>query len=220
MVLAMKAVLSPWITRNYFLTGKFIPTASVLGVSAQAGQYIGKHQFEGRPFWLLDREAARERDRLALNLGYPFEDGMEGYYQTFYRTNDEINFSSYLFKRVVAEYRSSPMLFARCMTQNAFNFWFAGKTWKATAMNAMIQLPYLVLATLGSFKLIRGRSARLAGLVVLFVIYVMGVHVPILAQARYSIPLISMIAILASTGLASLLKRSEPGIVKESPAAA
>jgi hypothetical protein len=87
-------------------------------------------------------------------------------------------------------------------------------------MNAMIQLPYLVLATLGSFKLIRGRSARLAGLVVLFVIYVMGVHVPILAQARYSIPLISMIAILASTGLASLLKRSEPGIVKESPAAA
>jgi len=220
MVLAMMAVLSPWITRNYFLTGKFIPTASVLGVSAQAGQYIGKHQFEGRPFWLLDREAARERDRLALNLGYPFEDGMEGYYQTFYRTNDEINFSSYLFKRVVAEYRSSPMLFARCMTQNAFNFWFAGKTWKATAMNAMIQLPYLVLATLGSFKLIRGRSARLAGLVVLFVIYVMGVHVPILAQARYSIPLISMIAILASTGLASLLKRSEPGIVKESPAAA
>ncbi len=48
MVLAMMAVLSPWITRNYFLTGKFIPTASVLGVSAQAGQYIGKHQFEGK----------------------------------------------------------------------------------------------------------------------------------------------------------------------------
>jgi hypothetical protein len=220
MVLAMMAVLSPWIVRNYRLTGKFIPTASVLGVSAQAGQYIGKHQFEGKPFWLLDREAARERDRVASTLNYPFEDGMEGYYQTFYKTTDELNFSSYLFKGVVAEYRSSPMLFARCMAQNAFNFWFAGKTWKATAMNAMIQLPYLVLATVGSFRLIRSRNARTAGLLVLFVVYVMAVHVPILAQARYSIPLISMVAILASTGVASFVMRSAGRVISESPAAA
>jgi hypothetical protein len=218
MILAMTAVLSPWITRNYLLTGKFIPTGSVLGVSAQAGQYIGKHQFEGKPYWILDREAARERDRLALGLGYPFEDGAEGYYQTFYKTNDEINFSSYLLKKVVAEYQNSPMLFLRCMTQNVFNFWFAGKTWNATAMNAMIQLPYLALAGLGAFRLIRTKSARTAGLLVLFVAYVMAVHVPILAQARYSIPLISVIAILASAGLATVLKKSETRI--QSPAAA
>jgi hypothetical protein len=145
---------------------------------------------------------------------------MEGYYQTFYKTSDELSFSSYLFKRVVAEYRSSPMLFARCMTQNVFNFWFAGKTWKATGMNAMVQLPYLVFATVGSFRLIRGRTGRTGGLLVLFVLYVMAVHVPILAQARYSIPLISMIAILASTGLASFLKSSKQRIINESPAAA
>jgi 4-amino-4-deoxy-L-arabinose transferase-like glycosyltransferase len=218
MILAMIVVLSPWITRNYLLTGKFVPTGSVLGVSAQAGQYIGKHQFEGKPYWILDREAARERDRLALGLGYPFEDGAEGYYQTFYKTNDEINFSSYLLKKVVAEYQNSPMLFLRCMTQNVFNFWFAGKTWNATAMNAMIQLPYLALAGLGAFRLIRTKSARTAGLLVLFVAYVMAVHVPILAQARYSIPLISVIAILASAGLATVLKKSETRI--QSPAAA
>ena len=218
MILTMIAVLSPWIARNYMLTGKFIPTGSVLGVSAQAGQYIGKHQFEGKPYWILDREAARERDRLAIGLGYPFEDGAEGYYQTFYKTADEINFSNYLLKKVVAEYQGSPMLFVRCMTQNVFNFWFAGKTWNATAMNAMIQLPYLALAGLGAFRLIRTKSARTAGLLVLFVAYVMAVHVPILAQARYSIPLISVIAILASAGLATVLKKSETRI--QSPAAA
>ena len=218
MILTMIAVLSPWIARNYMLTGKFIPTGSVLGVSAQAGQYIGKHQFEGKPYWILDREAARERDRLAIGLGYPFEDGAEGYYQTFYKTNDEINFSNYLLKKVVAEYQGSPMLFVRCMTQNVFNFWFAGKTWNATAMNAIIQLPYLALAGLGAFRLIRTKSASTAGLLVLFVAYVMAVHVPILAQARYSIPLISVIAILASAGLATVLKKSETRI--QSPAAA
>ena len=218
MILTMIAVLSPWIARNYMLTGKFIPTGSVLGVSAQAGQYIGKHQFEGKPYWILDREAARERDRLAIGLGYPFEDGAEGYYQTFYKTNDEINFSNYLLKKVVAEYQGSPMLFVRCMTQNVFNFWFAGKTWSATAMNAIIQLPYLALAGLGAFRLIRTKRASTAGLLVLFVAYVMAVHVPILAQARYSIPLISVIAILASAGLATVLKKSETRI--QSPAAA
>ena len=57
MILTM---IASWIARNYMLTGKFIPTGSVLGVSAQAGQYIGKHQFEGKPYWILDREAARE----------------------------------------------------------------------------------------------------------------------------------------------------------------
>ena len=218
MILTMIAVLSPWIARNYMLTGKFIPTGSVLGVSAQAGQYIGKHQFEGKPYWILDREAARERDRLAIGLGYPFEDGAEGYYQTFYKTNDEINFSNYLLKKVVAEYQGSPMLFVRCMTQNVFNFWFAVKTWSATAMNAIIQLPYLALAGLGAFRLIRTKRASTAGLLVLFVAYVMAVHVPILAQARYSIPLISVIAILASAGLATVLKKSETRI--QSPAAA
>ena len=85
-------------------------------------------------------------------------------------------------------------------------------------MNAMIQLPYLALAGLGAFRLIRTKSASTAGLLVLFVAYVMAVHVPILAQARYSIPLISVIAILASAGLATVLKKSETRI--QSPAAA
>ena len=61
MVLAMLAVLSPWIIRNYSLTGKFVPTASVLGVSAQAGQYISSHLSEGKPWWVLDSQAGQER---------------------------------------------------------------------------------------------------------------------------------------------------------------
>ena len=204
MILAMFVVLSPWIARNYSLTGKFVPTASVLGVSAQAGQYINTHLFEGRPFWLLDREASRERDRQAEALGYPFEDGKEGYYQTFYNTDDEMKFSKYLFGTVVQEYRKYPGLFVRCVAQNALNFWFAGKTWAATAANVVVQLPYIVLGLIGTFLGMRSKSARELGLLALFIGYIMAVHLPILAQARYSVPLIPLLSIPASIGLVAL----------------
>jgi hypothetical protein len=207
MIAAMMAVLSPWIIRNYSLTGKFVPTASVLGVSAEAGQYINEHLFEGRPWWLLDREAARERDRLATERGYRFEDGNEGYYQTFYKSEDEVRFSKYLFDRVVSEYRRSPILFVRCISQNVFNFWFAGKTWAATAANFVIQIPYLVFAFIGARYCLKRREMRVVGPLLLFVGYVMAVHVAILAQARYSVPLIPLLSVLATLGLGAVISK-------------
>jgi 4-amino-4-deoxy-L-arabinose transferase-like glycosyltransferase len=200
-ILAMLAVLSPWIVRNYSLTGKFIPTASVMGVSAQAGQYINQHLFDGTPWWLLDRQASRERDAVAAKLGYPFEDGAAGYYQTFYNTIDEISFSQYLTADVVQKYKESPLLLARCTGQNLINFWIAGKTWTATAMNAVLQLPYLAFAVIGAIYCFRNSQARAVSLLVLLIIYDMGVHAPILAQARYSISLMPFVSILCTFGI-------------------
>jgi hypothetical protein len=208
MIAVMMAVMSPWIIRNYSLTGRFVPTASVLGVSAQAGQYINEHLFDGRPWWLLDREASRVRDRVAAKLGLPFEDGSQGYYQTFYKSDDEIKFSQYLFGAVVNEYKRSPMLLARCLGQNIFNFWFAGKTWMATAADVLVQLPYLIFAGIGIAYSVKNRSLRSTGPLVLFIAYIWAVHVPILAQTRYSVPLMPLICSLGAVGLMAMLNRT------------
>ena len=209
MVVVMMTVISPWVIRNYSLTGRFIPTASVLGVSAQAGQYINEHLFDGRPWWLLDREASRERDRVAAKLGLPFEDGSQGYYQTFYKSQNEIKFSQYLFGEVVKKYKRSPILFARCLGQNIFNFWFAGKTWMATAADALVQLPYLVLAGIGIAYSVKSGRIRSIGPLVLFIAYIWAVHVPILAQTRYSIPLMPLICSLGAVGLMAMHRRKK-----------
>jgi hypothetical protein len=206
-ILTMLTVLSPWIVRNYSLTGRFIPTASVMGVSAQAGQYINQHLFEGKPWWLLDRQASRERDAMAAKLGYPFEDGAAGYYQTFYNTIDEIKFSQYLTAEVTQEYKESPLLLVRCIGQNLINFWIAGKTWTATAMNAVLQLPYLALAMIGVIHCFRNGQARAVGLLMLLIVYDVGVHAPILAQARYSISLMPFVAILSTMGIVAIQNR-------------
>jgi len=207
LVLATLVVLSPWIIRNYLLTKEFVPTASVLGVSAQAGQYINERLFDGKPWWLLDREASRERDRIARRLGLPFEDGPGGYYQTFYKSTDEITFSRYLMAGVVSEYKRSPTLLLRCLGQNLLNFWIAGKTWGATALNAVLQLPYLVFATLGVIYCFRNRRRRPVSLLVLFITYYVAVHVAILAQARYSISIMPLVSMLCALGIYAVQRR-------------
>jgi hypothetical protein len=204
LIIAMSLVVSPWIIRNFGLTGKFMPTTSVLGVSAQAGEYINEHLFDGRPMYILDREASRVRDKLALDAGYAFEDGPQGYYQTFYKTSDEITFSHYLAELTFAKYKEHPLLFARCLGQNLLNFWFSGKTLAATVVDVAVQLPYLLLALVGVFRRSTNENAKTVWVLVLFVGYLMLIHAPILAQARYSIPLVPFLSVLAVSGIVSI----------------
>jgi hypothetical protein len=204
MILTMFMVLSPWILRNYSLTGRFVPTASVLGVSAHAGQYIGMHLSRDRSWAFLDREAARERSAIARQLGYSFRDG---YYQVFYSSNDELAFSNELLKRVIGEYRRSPLLFAKIAGLNLLNFWFAGKTWKSTMIDVAIQFPFLLLATAGAVLSVRRNGPNRIGPIVLFIVYLVAVSMPILAQARYSMPTIPFLAILACIPVTADLSR-------------
>jgi hypothetical protein len=204
MTFAMLMVLSPWIIRNFALTGKFVPTASVMGVSAHAGQYICSHLSLDNRWVDLDSEAARERETIAQGLGYRFK---RGYYQIFYSSGDELRFSNYLVRRVADEYQKSPTLFMKCTGSNLFNIWFAGKTWKSTGLNIVVQLPYLCLAMVGiTLSVRRGRFKTIVPLV-LITLYIMAVHLPILAQARYSVPLVPYLSILACISLVEVQTR-------------
>lgn len=200
-IVSLAIVLSPWIIRNYRLTHRFVPTASVLGISAHAGQYICTHFSEKKPFFQLDREAAHERSELARRLGYRFRDG---YYQGFYSPTDELAFSSFLSREVAAEYSHHPFLCGKCMVENVFNFWYRGKSWKSTTANFAVQTPYLILALFGVVASMR--NFRSIGLIVVFISYTIAVYIPILAQARYSVPLISLMSILVTLGLSRVLK--------------
>lgn len=204
MVLFAAVVVSPWVVRNHHLTGKIIPTASVLGVSAHSGQYICKNSSFTANFQKLDIAGARERERLAVEQGYEFK---KAYYQFFYKTEDEIAFHDYLKRRVVDEYVQTPELFLKCVSFNLAKFWFSGKSWSATAVNAVVQLPLLVLGIIGAFIIVRqGRMALLAPLGLL-ILYYWAVHLPIHAQARYSIPLVPFLAIPACFALAHFVSR-------------
>jgi hypothetical protein len=196
MVIAMAVVLSPWIARNYLLTSRFVPTASVLGVSAQAGLYLSMHPTIGNA--KIDTEAFVERNRLARELGYHFK---PGYYQYFYSSADEVAFSNYLFRRVLEEYKKRPLLFWQTIGCNLVNFWCAGKTWSAVAVDAVIQFPLVILAVAGVVACIKNGRLGAVGPMTVLIIYVVAVSLPILAQARYAAPLIPFLSILACQAL-------------------
>jgi 4-amino-4-deoxy-L-arabinose transferase-like glycosyltransferase len=203
-LLAIAAVvMSPWAIRNYMVAGEFVPTSTVQGVAAQTGLHICKGLSFDRGLLELDTEAAAERDTLARRLGYAFRGG---YYQYFHTTRGEIAFNRYLLGEVIGEYRSEPLLLMKCAAQNLFNFWFAGKTWQVTAMNMAIQLPFLMLAVFGAYWLWRTGQSRGVALPGLFILYLYALHVPIHAQARYSVPLVALLAIVASAGIVGLLR--------------
>jgi 4-amino-4-deoxy-L-arabinose transferase-like glycosyltransferase len=202
-------VLSPWIVRNYLLVGEFVPTASVAGVSAHAGQYICQHMTLRTDLVDVDRDAALERASLARSQGLKFKIVEPLYYLYFFETKNEIAFNSLLGKMVLEKYAASPTLLVECMAKNAFHFWFSSKSWSATAANAVVQVPYIALAFAGLIIGLRGSRSRDVMLLLLFIVYTLGVYLPILAQARYSIQLMPIMSILAGVALERLL-RSRP----------
>jgi hypothetical protein len=197
-------MLLPWTIRNYELTGRIIPTASVQGVAMQTGYYICTHEDGNTNLRTLDYAAVDERARLAASEGYRFR---TDYYQMFYDPRDEVAFNSSLGADVLRHYRESPLLLVRCASENLVSFWFAGKNRLATLGNTIIQLPYLILGLAGLVLVRRTADRVTLGCLLLYVLYTVAVYVPIHAQARYSVPLIPIISIFAAIALARLLPR-------------
>lgn len=206
MVLTMFLVISPWVIRNYSLTKKFVPTASVLGVAAQTGLYFSTHQEIGNV--RVDWQASLERNRLAQELGYPFK---VGYYQYFYSAADELAFSQFLFRRVAHEYEANPLLFVKTLGLNLIKFWCGGKTGQSLTMDAIVQFPFLALAMAAVVRCIKDGRAKLVAPMALLCAYMVGVSIPILAQARYCGPLIPFMSILAAITLLVLKQKFDRG---------
>ena len=125
----------------------------------------------------------------------------------FYSASDELRFSRYMWGMVQDEYRRQPSLLPRCAALNLVGFFIGGKNWIATLLNAFVQIPYLLIACFG----VRVAAARRAGsglwLVVAFAVYYVGIHLPFLAIARYSVPLTPLLCAPAGIALAAWLDR-------------
>jgi 4-amino-4-deoxy-L-arabinose transferase-like glycosyltransferase len=204
--LGMATVMLPWVARNYMLSGHLVPTASVQGVAAQEGQYTCERLSFGRSFEELQHEAAAERQRIAAALGFNVK-SKTSYYQYFHTVAQEHAFNGVLLERSFARYREDPALLARCAAGNVLHFWFLGKNGLATAINMVLQLPLLALAFIGLRLLWRSAPLSAWAPIALFIGYIWAVHMPVIAHARHSIPLVPLLAIFAATALMAAWQR-------------
>ena len=202
LVSGMVVVMVPWLVRNYGLVHEFVPVATLGGVGLQEGLCMCRNVSFGDDLYPVGQAAGRERGELARELGMRFE-GVE-YLQTFYDAHDETAFNRILYETAAKEYARNPGLLVGCVGKNLFNLWFLGKTWGITKLNMLVQVPLLALVFCGLTIAWRHGDLHKMGILLTYVGSIAMTHLLVVAEARYSIPLLAFLAIPAGVAVTSI----------------
>jgi hypothetical protein len=173
---------------------------TVGGLSAFQGLYVVQHHSSGKQHYELLDEAAAEQARIADDMGLRVK---HDFFPQFYSAKDELRFYRALGDKAKAEYWRSPLLLVRAGLYNLWSFWFQGKTNRATILNMILTIPFLILVTIGSLAAFRRELS--IGLLLIFVAAFVAAHLPVIAVARYYIPLVPLLAIPAALPVASVI---------------
>ena len=202
LLVGMGLVMVPWVVRNYRLVHEIVPVATLGGVGLQEGLYMCRNVSFGDDLYPAGQAAGRIRGQLANDLGMRFE-GAE-YLQTFYDARDETAFNRILYEKAKNEYVSDPLLLAGCVGKNLFNFWFLGKTWNVTLLNMIVQIPLIALVFCGLGIAWRRSELRRMGILLIYVGSIVIVHLIVVAEARYSIPVLAFLSIPAAIAVTAI----------------
>jgi 4-amino-4-deoxy-L-arabinose transferase-like glycosyltransferase len=194
--------LAPWVIRNYAISGEIVPSMTIKGAAAYQGLYLARKGLQGEEFYEALTRASEEQKEMAREMGLSFREG--NMLPLFYTPQDEVLFDDHLYQLVQREYRAEPWLLVRNLLDNSWRFWLQGRAHGATVMNAIVTIPLLALTLAGvvvSFR--RGLGFEL---VVLFAVIYTLAHLPLIAFAKYHVPLIPLMAMFASVALARPLE--------------
>ncbi len=187
-------VMMPWVVRNFEISGQFVPTMTVTGLAVFQGEEAERNASNGEDSMVLLKDAAKEQVRIGHEMGLRMRE--RDFFPQFYRVQDEIAFSNELGRRGWTQYREHPVLLARAIVHNCWAFWFQGRTYKATLINIIVMLPFILVFLCGAVVAVR-RERRSWLLVISIVMYVLP-HLVIIAVARYSAPVVPLMCILAA----------------------
>ena len=188
-------IYSPWIIRNYYLTGYFVPAMTIKGVVAYQGVYLNKNGHININIRDKHEASSQEINTIAKEAGFKFKKGL---FPFFYSTKDEVKFDKMMFNIVINEYKKSPIFLLKCCILNFFRFWFGGDN-RAVYLTAVLTLPFLILTLIGVFKGYR-QNIHISP-IVLFIISFIIPHLPLLAEARFHVPLLPLLSIFVSYSL-------------------
>ena len=200
--LAALLVMSPWIIRNYIVSGRPILTATTAPLATWEGLWMVEHSADGRTNQELVEDAIPELTRIAEEAGLRVSPGEVPH---FYSARDEVRYYDEVGRRVLAELIASPKVVLKLVAYNAWSFWISGRTAKATLLNAILVVPFLLLALLGAVWGARNGN-RVAPVVVLIIAYYLP-HLVFLGTTRYHAPLAPFLAILVAVAIADLTRR-------------
>lgn len=192
-------IMSPWVIRNYAISGHFVPTMTVGGLAMFQGVHVVKNLGSEKDHAELLHEAADLQIAIAREMRLATR---EEFFPQFYSPADEVKYYGELGQRASNDYIESPKLLARAILHNAWAFWFQGRTKMATTLNFIVTGPLLALTLVGCIIGVK-RSKESWLLIVVMVAYFLP-HLLILALARYHVVLLPLVTIFASLSIVSI----------------
>ena len=171
------------------------------------GFYIATHRHTGQDQQIPYREVAAEQQLAAQRMGLKFK---PGFFSQFHSISDEVTYYSRPGDIVKKRYVEEPSLLLDVIGFNSLAFWIQGRTAKATTLNMLLALPLLAVAIWGVCA--GWRQSLLVGPILLCGVTFFAAHVAILRQARYNMPLIPLLAVLACIPLRRVIGDVSEGI--------
>lgn len=200
LVVGALLVLSPWMARNYSLAGMPTFSEDLIGIAAFQGLYVTKTKVGSEGYQARIHEARRAQSKFAASKGVEFTLFEEDkFWDIFPTIEDEQLYNQVLLREAIEEYKTMPSLFIRHCFDNGFRFWFQGATPKVTLLGLAVTVPLLILAGIGVYIAIQHGLLIAPLLLIIGTLY--AVHVPLIAHARYSTPLVPLLAVLAGVAL-------------------
>jgi 4-amino-4-deoxy-L-arabinose transferase-like glycosyltransferase len=194
--LVATVIMTPWIIRNYEISGKFLPTMTVGGLALYQGVEVIKNAGNGEEHYQLLEDAAEKQIRIARSMGLRVR---EDFFPQFYSVQDEVKFYNELGRRAFDNYMAEPTLLVRAIAHNSWAFWLQGRTETATILDMILMIPFLVLSAFGATLIIRRDKS--AWILIITIIAFMLPHLVIIAISRHSSTIIPLMAVLSSGSL-------------------
>jgi 4-amino-4-deoxy-L-arabinose transferase-like glycosyltransferase len=173
-------VVLPWTMRNYAGSGMVVPVHTSLGFNLMQGDAIADHWREIPSSSVLLWESGNARaDSLLTGSGFSPSDP----------AGDRV-----LVRAALRRYLAEPLFWAERVGVNAATFFYLSESPMKSLLLSLMQLPLYALALWGLRRGANPRTLMLAAIILYFVL----AHACIVGWARYSVPVVPLVVVLAA----------------------
>jgi hypothetical protein len=197
------AVLLPWGWYNYARSGHWIFTSTVVGWAFFDRQYANDQSdrdVSRAQLWLESRAAARRLgERAGINV-----DPRDPWTVSFFDIRDEYAMGELLKAYALKNVEADPVTAVSGVLRGVGEFWYAARSRTATLIGIAMNLPILALGVYGALQGRGWRNPEVSCWIGI-IVYMNVITALSFAVARYAIPIMPLVFLLAASGVMKAL---------------